>query len=95
MERKWQQLVVFLAVAASAIAVLVPLAAAQTQRDPGQVPSTLGSPDPRGHTLKSGSFAGLVPTRLGSQDPRDTVFQQAGREHGSSGYGNYPKGPWS
>ena len=71
MASKWQRLVLFLAVAVSAICILVPLAAAQS--DPGQVASRLGSPDPREHTLKSGYFAGLVPTRLGSQDPRDTA----------------------
>jgi hypothetical protein len=91
MESKWQRLVVVFAVAVSAIAVLVPLAAAQTQHSPGQVPSTLGSPDPREHILRSGYFAGLVATQLGSQDPRDTMFEQTASEHGSPGFGNYPK----
>lgn len=71
MASKWQRLVVFLAVAVMAIAVLIPLAAAQS--DPRQVASRLGSPDPREHSVRSGYFAGLVPTRLGSQDPRDTA----------------------
>jgi hypothetical protein len=71
MERKWQRMVMFLAVAIVAIAVVVPLAAAQS--GPGQVPSKLGSPDPREHAHRSGYSAGLVPTRLGSQDPRDTA----------------------
>jgi hypothetical protein len=73
MESKWQRFLISLAVAVSAIAVLVPLAAAQTQNSPGQVPSMLGSPDPREHVLRSGYFAGLIPTQLGSQDPRDTA----------------------
>ena len=71
MASKWQRWVLFLAVAATAVCILVPLASAQS--GPGQVASRLGSPDPREHTLKSGFYAGLVPTRLGSQDPRDTA----------------------
>lgn len=89
MASKWHQLVVFLAVAVSAICILVPLAAAQS--GPGHVPSKLGSPDPREQTSRSGYFAGLVPTQLGSQDARDSAFQQAASEHGSAGYGNYPR----
>ena len=76
MTSKWQRLVLFLAVAVSAICVLVPLAAATSS--PGQVPSRLGSQDPREHILKSSYFAGLVPTRLGSQDPRDTARAASG-----------------
>ena len=67
----WQRMVVFLGTAIVAIAVLVPLAAAQS--GPGWVPSTLGSPDPREHSLRIGYDAGLVATHLGSQDPRDTA----------------------
>jgi hypothetical protein len=74
MESKWQQLVVFFVVALGAIALLVPLAeAARTQAGPGQVPSRLGSPDPREHAARADGTAGLVPMRLGSQDPRDTA----------------------
>jgi hypothetical protein len=66
----WQRMVVFLGVAVVAIAVLVPLAVAQS--GPGQVPSKLGSPDPREHS-HVGYDAGLVARHLGSQDPRDTA----------------------
>jgi hypothetical protein len=67
----WQRMVVFLGVAIVAIAVLVPLAVAQS--GPGQVPSKLGSPDPRENGSKVGFDAGLVATHLGSSDPRDTA----------------------
>ena len=63
MERMWQRIVVFFGVAIVAIAVLVPLALAQS--GPGQVPSKLGSPDPREHSLKIGFDAGLVAKHLG------------------------------
>ena len=76
MASKLQHFVVFLAVAVSAICILVPLAAAQS--GPGQVPSRLGSQDPREHILRSSYVAGLVPTRLGSQDPRDTARAASG-----------------
>ena len=71
MDGKWQRVVVFFAVVAGALAVLVPLAVAQS--GPGQVASRLGSPDPREHAHRAGYVAGLVPARLGSQDPRDTA----------------------
>jgi hypothetical protein len=67
----WQRMVVFLGTAIVAIAVLVPLAAAQSGA--GRVAGTLGSPDPREHSLRIGYDAGLVATHLGSQDPRDTA----------------------
>jgi hypothetical protein len=88
MASKWQQLMVFLAIAVSAICVLVPLAAAQSGHV--QVSSKPGSSHLREHTLNSGYVVGLVPSRLGSPDPRDTAFEQAGNEHSSAGYGNYP-----
>lgn len=71
MEGIWQRIVVFFGVAIVAIAVLVPLAGAQS--GPGQVPSKLGSPDPRGHSLKIAFDAGRIATHLGSPDPRDTA----------------------
>jgi hypothetical protein len=71
MESKWQRLVVLFAAVVGAIVLLVPLAAAQS--GPGQVPSKLGSPDPREHSLRIGYDAGLVARHLGSQDPRDTA----------------------
>lgn len=71
MAGKWQRLVVLLAVVVGSIALLVPLAGAQS--GPGQVPSRLGSPDPRGHATRIGYDAGLVARHLGSQDPRDTA----------------------
>jgi hypothetical protein len=58
--------------------VLVRLGGAQTEPEPGQVPSSLGSPDPREHVQHGGYFAGLVPARLGSQDPRDTAGASLG-----------------
>lgn len=76
MESKWQRLVVFLGVAMTVIAVLVPLAAAQS--GPGQVASKLGSPDPREHAVKIGYDAGMVARHLGSQDPRDTASTSLG-----------------
>ena len=71
MKGMWQRMVIFVGVAIVAIAVLVPLAVAQS--GPGQVPSKLGSPDPREHSLKIGFDAGLVAKHLGSPDPRDTA----------------------
>ena len=71
MESSWQRMAVFFAVVVTALAVLVPLAVAQS--GPGQVPSRLGSPDPREHSLRIRYDAGLVARYLGSQDPRDTA----------------------
>lgn len=71
MENQWQRIAVVFAVVVTALAVLVPLAVAQS--GPGQVASKLGSPDPREHAQRSSYVAGLVPMRLGSQDPRDTA----------------------
>ena len=71
MRGMWQRMVIFFGVAIVAIAVLVPLAVAQS--GPGQVPSKLGSPDPREHSLRIGFDAGLVAKHLGSPDPRDTA----------------------
>lgn len=84
----------------SVAAVGAPIATAGGPRDPGLVPSKLGTVDPRDtarsekQSVEIRPEAGLVASTLGSPDVRDallrsdvqSMFGSAAQEHGASGY---------